>query len=101
MFSNHLRIKTHCVVLNFFKDLETKGGIVSKFKSHFDAVEQELKTSTIGKNKVILQTEANQMLVETKKSYSRNSVKLGNLQSLSCKDFNSLSSETITFSTVL
>ena len=45
-------------MLFFFKDLETKGGIVSKFKSHFDAVEQELKTSTIGKNKVILQTEA-------------------------------------------
>ena len=67
----------------------------------FDAVEQELKTSTIGKNEVILQTEANEMLVETKKSYSRNSVKLRNLQSLSCKDFNSLSSETITFSTVL
>ncbi len=35
-----------------FQDLETKGGIVtmnSKFKSHYDAVEQELKTSTIGK----------------------------------------------------
>jgi len=33
------------------KDLESKGGILTmgnKFKSHFDAVEQELKSSTIG-----------------------------------------------------
>lgn len=61
-------------------DLETKGGIVtmnSKFKSHYDAVEQELKTSTIGlvtldemkaKQEILAQEHEKRLATEMKES---------------------------------
>lgn len=62
------------------EDLDTKGGIVtigSKFKSHYDAVEQELKTSTIGlvtlnemkaKQEIIAQEHEKRLAIEMKAS---------------------------------
>ncbi|XP_065066853.1 protein FAM50A-like [Rhopilema esculentum] len=65
------------------KDLESKGGIVrmgNKFQSHFDAVEQELKSSTIGlvtlnemkaKQETIVQEHEKRIATETKESERR------------------------------
>jgi len=40
---------TRCCVFVFFKDNMVKSNIDKKFSAHYDAVEAELKSSTVGK----------------------------------------------------